>query len=212
MTRAYEEIYVSKAQAVLGDAFDYAVNTCNIPGDTFVKLFTVSTVSRRMEKGEPSLLAGKSGTELVADILLETTGKSMDVPAEEHFSRSKEYWIGWVTAYYQWYSSRKYNDIFKVFSFADLKNMYAMLHEADISKFVSVADEKMKEYFRNTNLKRIRTAYGCTQAELAKWSGVSLRSVQMYEQRQKDINKASVDALYRLAKVLGCVIEDLMEN
>ena len=88
------------------------------------------------------------------------------------------------------------------FSFTDLQKMYAMLHEADISRFVSVADEKMKEYFRDTNLKRIRTAYGCTQAELAKRSGVNLRSVQMYEQRQKDINKASAEALYRLAKTI----------
>lgn len=70
----------------------------------------------------------------------------------------------------------------------------------------------MKEYFPETNLKRIRTAYGFTQSELAKRSGVSLRSIQMYEQRNKNINKASVDAMYSLAKVLGCAIEDLIEK
>ena len=63
-----------------------------------------------------------------------------------------------------------------------------------------------------TNLRRIRTAYGCTQAELAKRSGVTLRSIQMYEQRNKDINKASVETAYRLAKILGCTIEDLIEK
>ena len=61
-------------------------------------------------------------------------------------------------------------------------------------------------------LKRIRSSYGCTQAELAKRSGVSLRSLQMYEQRNKDINKASVETLYRISKVLGCTIEDLLEK
>ena len=60
MTRAYREIYLSNAQSVLGDAFDYAINTCQISGDDFVKLFVASTVSRRMENGEPSLLSGKS--------------------------------------------------------------------------------------------------------------------------------------------------------
>ena len=70
----------------------------------------------------------------------------------------------------------------------------------------------MKEYFTETNLKRIRTAYGLTQAELAKRSGVSLRSIQMYEQRNKDINKASVLTVHSLAKVLGCTIEDLIER
>ena len=87
-----------------------------------------------------------------------------------------------------------------------------LLHEADITKFVDIIDERMKECFPETNLKRIRTAYGCTQAELAQLSGVSLRSIQMYEQRNKDINKASVDTVYRLAKTLGCAMEDLIEK
>ena len=90
--------------------------------------------------------------------------------------------------------------------------MYYTLHEADITKFVDIAQERIKDYFRDTNLKRFRVAYGCTQAELAKLSGVTLRSVQMYEQRHKDINRASGETLYSLAKVLGCSIEDLLEK
>ena len=64
----------------------------------------------------------------------------------------------------------------------------------------------------DTNLKRIRNLYGCTQAELAKRSGVSLRSIQMYEQRNKDINKASAASLYQISRVLGCNIENLLEK
>lgn len=211
MTHAYQEIYLSKAQSVLGDAFDYAVNTCDISGSDFVKMFIVSSVSKRMEHGEPAFLAGKSGIEIVGDVIAETMGKELLIEHKEHFGRSKEYWIGWAVAYYQWWSGRKYSDIFKVLSFEELQKMYYTLHEADISKFVDIADARMKEYFPTTNLKRIRTAYGCTQAELAKRSGVSLRSIQMYEQRNKDINKASVDTIYRIAKVLGCTMEDLVE-
>ncbi len=70
---------------------------------------------------------------------------------------------------------------------------------------------KIKKYFE-TNLKRIRTAFGVTQKELAEMAGVSLRSIQMYEQRNKDINKAQSDSLYRLAKALGCAMEDLLEE
>ena len=66
--------------------------------------------------------------------------------------------------------------------------------------------------FADTNLKRIRMSYGCTQAELAERSGVSLRSIQMYEQRNKDINKASAETVYRISKVLGCTMEDLIEK
>lgn len=212
MTHAYQEIYLSKAQQVLGDAFDYAVNICNISGEDFIKLFLVSSISKRMEKGEPNCLVGKSGIELVLEILEETTNKEINASSVESIGRSREYWIGWAVAYYQWYSDRKFSEIFTVVSFEDLQNMYYTLHEADISKFVDIIDEKIKTVFSETNLKRIRLAYGCTQVELANRSGVSLRSIQMYEQRNKDINKASVDTLYRLSKTLGCSMEDLIEK
>ena len=212
MTRAYQEIYLSKAQSVIGDAFDYAVNTCAILESDFVKLFIASSVSKRMENGEPAYLAGKSGIEIVREIVAETKGQELQIEPQEHFGRSKEYWIGWAVAYYQWYSGRKYSDIFKVLSFEDLQKMYYTLHEADITKFVDIVDSKIKEYFSETNLKRIRTAYGFTQAELAERSGVSLRSIQMYEQRNKNINKARADSMYSLAKALGCTMEDLIER
>lgn len=212
MTHAYQEMYLNKAQSVLGDAIDYAVNTCGISGNDFIKLFLASTICRRMENGEPTYLAGKSGIEIVREVFFETTGKEITNEPQEHFGRSKEYWIGWAVAYYQWYSSRKYSEIFKVLSFEELQQMYYTLHEADISKFVDIADARIKEYFKDTNLKRLRVAYGCTQAELSQKSDVSLRSIQMYEQRNKDINKASVETIYRIAKALGCAMEDLIEK
>jgi DNA-binding XRE family transcriptional regulator len=210
--RAYQEIYLSKTQSALGDAFDYAINACHIPGADFIKLFAASSVSKRMENGEPAFLAGKSGIEIVADLMLETTGREPDAVPEDHFGRSREYWIGWAVCYYQWFSARSYSDIFKVLSYEDMENMYYTLHEADITKFVDIVDEKIREYFKDTNLKRFRNAYGCTQAELAKRSGVTLRSIQMYEQRNKDINKASAETLYRISRVLGCGMENLLER
>ena len=210
--RAYQEIYLSNAQSALGDAFNYAINTCGIVGENFIKQFIASSVSRRMENGESSLVAGKSGIEIVREVVAETTGKELYTEPETHFGRSREYWIGWAVAYYQWYSGRKYSDIFNVASYDELSHMYYTLHEADISKFVDVMNLRMKEYYPETNLKRIRTAYGITQADLAKRSGVGLRSIQMYEQRNKDINKASVDTVYSLAKVLGCTVENLIEK
>lgn len=81
-----------------------------------------------------------------------------------------------------------------------------------IANFLEMYFHKMKEYFPETNLKRIITSYGCTQAELSEYSGVSLRSIQAYEQQIKDINKASADAVYRFARVLGCTMEGLIER
>lgn len=212
MTCAYQEIYLNRAQSVLGDAFDYAVNTCGIPGADFVKLFIACSVCKKIENGEPTYLVGKSGIEIVIEIVRETKRQELKAEPKEQFGRSKEYWIGWAVAYYHWYSDRKYSDIFKVIPYKNLEKMYYTLHEADITKFADIVDARMKEYFSDTNLKRIRTNYGFTQAELAERSGVGLRSIQMYEQRNKNINKANVDTIYQLAKALGCTMEDLIEK
>lgn len=212
MIHAYQEIYLNKSQQVLGDAFDYAINFCHIFGDDFVKLFLVSSISKKIEEGDVNYILGKSGIDIVLEIVKETTGKVIEAKSIESINRSKEYWIGWAIGYYQWYSDRKFFEIFQAVSFNDLENMYYTLHEADISKFVEIINQRIKDVFSETKLKHFRLISGCSQLELSKKSGVSLRSIQMYEQRNKDINKASVETLYRLSKVFGCSIEDLMEK
>lgn len=212
MIRAYQETYLPNAQSLLGDAFDCAVNQFAIPGKDFIKMFIASSISRRMENGEPEYLLGKSGAELVVDVALETLGRKIEPEFHAMFDTTSEYWAGWAVAYYQWYSNRKYGNIFRVVSFNDLIHMYNTLHEADISKFIDIMETKMREYYKEPNLKRIRSSYGCSQSDLAKYSGVSLRAIQMYEQWRKDINHASAETLLRLSKTLGCSMEDLMET
>ena len=60
-------------------------------------------------------------------------------------------------------------------------------------------------------LKVIREARGLSQIELAEASDMSLRAIQQYEQRRKDIDKAQARSVLRLARVLGCTMEDLLE-
>lgn len=76
---------------MLGEAFDYSINTCHIPGGSFVKLFIASTISKRMENGEPGYLSGKSGIKVVAKILEESPGKMLDAEPQERLARSREY-------------------------------------------------------------------------------------------------------------------------
>lgn len=59
-------------------------------------------------------------------------------------------------------------------------------------------------------LKKIRINKGISQSDLANQSGVSLRTIQEYEQGRKSLNKASGETLYKLAKALNCNIEDLL--
>lgn len=211
MRTAYPETYLNRAMSIMGDIFDYAINDCKIDGAEFVKMFTASTACKKIENGEASYLSGKSGIEIAIECIYETSDKELTIEPSEKFNRSAQYWCGWAVCYYQWWSSRKYSDIFKTVSFEDMLGLYPTLHEASVEKFASVLDEKVRAAYPETNLKRIRTSYGCSQRELAEMSGVSLRSIQMYEQRNKDINKAQSDSLHHLAKVLGCTMEDLLE-
>ena len=63
----------------------------------------------------------------------------------------------------------------------------------------------------DSRLHTIRVRAGLSQSGLARRSGVTLRSIQMYEQRRKDLGKAAVSTVLALARTLGCRIEDLLE-
>ena len=90
--------------------------------------------------------------------------------------------------------------------------MYSPYHEMDIRQFC----DKMNELYRTaqpeTNLKALRQWANLSQRELAEQSGVPLRTIQQYEQRQKRINKAQAEYLLMLARTLCCDIEDLIEK
>ena len=212
MIHAYQKIYLNSAMTKLGEAFDYAINSCEIPSKDFINMFLVSEISKKFEVGEPAIIAGKSGVEIAMDIIYETTGKYPEIEYKNNYVRSVDYWIGWSIAYYQWYSDRSFDNIFEAISYEEFSIMYYTLHEADITKFVQIVDERIKEHFKDTNLKRFRKICGYTQKELSEYSKVSLRSIQMYEQRQKDINKASAETLYAISKIFNCRIEDLLEK
>jgi len=119
-----------------------------------------------------------------------------------------------VLAYYQWHTARSFAYLYKRgLTFTRILSLYPTLHEADLSKFVSVADgivDKSKSS-GESNLKQIRRAKGITQRELAEQSGVSLRIIQQYEQKQRDIQKAEAQSIVAMANVLGCSVEELFE-
>ena len=62
-----------------------------------------------------------------------------------------------------------------------------------------------------SNLQEKRKASGLSQRQLAARVGMSFRTLQYYEQGALDFNKAAAETVYRLAVVLGCSVEDLLE-
>jgi DNA-binding Xre family transcriptional regulator len=215
MTRAYAETYLDDAMNNLGDMFDYAVYDCGYePKDVF-SFFLVSGVAEAFGKGNPKYVAGLSGPEIAKEVLLKTKGSRPDAAISENMDKSAEYWAGWILAYYQWYSGRSFADLYENgLTMEHLLYLYPTLHEADITKFVDVANRLIERNAANnvTNLHKIRKASDMTQKRLADESGVSLRMIQLYEQKNKDINKAQAITLSKIARVLGCEVEDLLES
>lgn len=61
-------------------------------------------------------------------------------------------------------------------------------------------------------LKEYRIKRELSQSELANLAGVNLRMIQFYESGFKNINHAHADTIFKLAAVLNCSMEDLIEN
>ena len=214
MTHAYAETYLDDAMNNLGDMFDYAVNDCGYDAEEFFLHFIVSGVAAAFEKGNPKYVAGLSGPELASEVIYRTYRERPDTPPSDDIDKSAEYWAGWIMAYYQWCSSRRFIDMHKKgLTMNRVLGLYHPLHEADVTKFVAVADHIIDKNSASgiSNLQRIRKARGKTQKKLSEESGAAIRMIQLYEQRQKDINKAQASTLTRIASALGCEVADLME-
>lgn len=70
--------------------------------------------------------------------------------------------------------------------------------------------EARKKGVEVNKLKMYREQAGLSQAQLADASGVNKRMLQYYEQGARDLNKTQAGTLLKLAKALGCHMEDLI--
>lgn len=212
MIHAYSESYLNDAKQNLAEFFDYAIIGCKYDANLFSKLFVQSGYADKFERGNPAIIAGMSGIELAKKVITYAY-PNWKFP-ERKFSgdRSNVYWTGWALAEYQWATCKRFKDIFSRISLAEIISMYSVYHQMDIEHFIEGMNKKYDSVEQETRLKMIRENREISQTELARLSGVSIRSIQMYEQKVNDIDKAQAGTVYKLSRVLGCTIEDLLEN
>lgn len=65
---------------------------------------------------------------------------------------------------------------------------------------------------KDTKLQKERVKKGYSQGQLSKASGVTVRAIQMYEQRKRPIESARLETLCRLCEVLDCKIENVLDD
>lgn len=210
MTRAYDEMYLDDAMDCLGAAVEYAVLFCGMDGQDFLDLFVACGVAGEFGRGNVKYTSGMSGIEL-ARYVLKICGKEVSEHTDAlHINYPPEYWCGWILACYQWHSGKSFATICRQIKFSMLMDVYGVLHEADPSKAMDVFDQIMARK-EETNLAHYRKMRGLSQSQLAKASGVSIRSIQLFEQRKSNINNAQYNHLSAIARALGCGVEDLLE-
>ncbi len=203
MIHAYNELYLDNAMQTLAETFSFVKNEKE--ADVLFEHFLMSGIAIQFSKGNPKYINMPSHA-----LFNEIVDGKMKLIMPNSNDRSKEYWCGYVLAFYQWYTGLSFEQIGIYLPPSKIISMYYPLHEADISKFVEIANEIV--FPKETNLSIYRKHAELSQKELSIYSNVSLRSIQLYEQRQLDINVAPVIKLYRISRVLGCNIEDLLEK
>ena len=209
--RAYSYDYLITAQRIMGDMLDFAVNTCDMDVDRYFVMFLVPDISVQFQNGNPTYIAGKTGCEIVKEVIEESGIQPVNVEDEMYLDKSPEYWTGWALAYYQWFTCRPFMKINAAVPIHRIVQMYDVYHEMDITHFVDTMNELWDQYYKETNLKRIRKISGLSQKELAELSGVPLRQIQLFEQRQRDINHTRAIDVVKMSRVLGCKVEDLLQ-
>ena len=212
MIRAYDKVYLDKARTALGRMLDFAVYDLKYDISEFFDLFIKSGIAKRFENGDFTVIVGMSGVELAYEVLEQSGMEIERIKPNYTASRSKEFWTGWALAYYQWETSMRFSKIVRYVPIKDMVALYQPYHEMDIRQFVDKMNEMYKTAKPETNLKLLRKKAGLSQRELADLSGIPVRTIQQYEQRQKNINKAQAEYLVILAKALYCEAEDLMEK
>lgn len=209
--RAYLSDYLSSAQKALGDMLDFAVNTCKFDIITFYDLFLVSDVSYQFQNGNATYLVGKTGCELAKQVMEDAGYPTEQYEDQMYLDKSPEYWAGWAIAFYQWYTCRSFSRMNRAVSIERIVEMYDVYHEMDIMHFVDTVNEIWDACYTETNLHRVRKWAGLSQRELADLSGVPLRQIQLFEQKQRDINRTKAIDVIRLGRVLGCAPEELLQ-
>lgn len=212
MICAYNESYLNDAKHNLAEFFEYAVHTCGFEADWVAQIFVQSGYADKFERGNPAVVAGISGIELAEKVIAYAYPKKNHPKAEFSQDCSDVYWAGWALTEYQWTTCKRFKDIFARIPFSEITRMYRVYHEMDISHFIEDMNQKYDAAEQEARLKTIRENRGISQAELARLSGVKLRSIQMYEQKVNDIDKAQAGTVYKLSRVLGCSVEDLLER
>lgn len=180
--------------------------------ENFFRLFRISGLQKDWDESGRKLCAKMEPGELYSAVLKRLgMTKENELPEEELPSDEKTLWAGNLLDYIQRKTGKSFSSILEDISFHELEVLYEPLKAFSAEQSFQVIREKIRQKGKKTWIQRIRRRRGLSQRELAEKSGVNLRTLQQYEIRDKDIEKAAAGKLLAMARVLSCRPEELME-
>ena len=201
---AYDEAFLNDAQYFLGELFETGVYVLDLDLEDIWMRFLFSNYSLNLGAGDPFVIYGKSGSEAIFEI----SGIRKKLPFI--YNRTPEFWLGYSLAYYQWYKNIPFSSIANKIDINKLLLHYSIYHEMDIMHFCDLLDDLIKRN-KISNLQRMRKRCGLSQKELALLTSIPLRTIQQYEQGQKNINNAQANYVISLAQALNCSPKEILE-
>ena len=233
MIHAYDEVLLCRASDMLGRMLDYSVYSLRYDISEMTDLFIASGIASCFERGDIRTVAGMSGLELAYEVLKRSGIVFERTQPRYTKNLSAEYWYGCALARIQWETSLPFEQIVGSFSAPGFISAYGSSRlsfmdalpldtgEAERSSALKgfgrrFADEAVLRSISDlssknaagrscdTPLKKMRIKNGLSQSGLSKASGVPVRTIQQYEQRQKDLSKARAEYLISLSRALNC--------
>jgi len=206
-----EQVYKEKIKKLYAECIDYAANGVHLNIDR-----TITAICRvfghKFDTLDKEFIDNYTGKSLIQEIL---NFYFWDFKYEDYEinTNSKEYILGLYLCEMGLYSKMPFRDIIIRVNSGTMMN-YLKEHnfkpnQEDFNKFVRKI-VRLDDYV--TRLKIYREHAGLSQSELADKAGVNVRNIQMYEQRNNNINSASAEILKKIAAALKVRVDDLLET
>ena len=211
MSYAYNEMYLSDAMMNLGEMTEYAHDAFGVDPDRALRYFIISGYAERFEVGDPAVVSGTSGTELyIYSAEKCCAGLSVWPNPIVKYETEEYYWLGYILALFQWKTGYSFGSILSKVKAKDILRLYPALHTVAEDNAVDVILRIYRETSQLSRIQEYRKRLGMTQAQLAKASGVNIRTLQQYEAGTKSVKKAAAETVFSLAAALECQPEELI--
>ena len=240
MTRAYDELLLDRAESMLGNMLDFVTHDLHMDADEFFELFISTGAADDLGLGDAMMILGMSGVELAYAVLDRSGIGAERVRYRYSTGRAGEFRAGRIIARCQHCMYGSFRDIAGAIRIRDIAADYDSRRSELMSSLPwNASREDREEALHRLNeefedgycgiiqrqlgarhddsapapvpsLKMMRLRCRMSQSQLARAADIPVRTLQQYEQGQKDIRKAQTAYIIRLARVLNCEPEDLL--